>query len=340
MGGCAEFSVKQTGDATLTKSNVTATIVPIGSHETCAGGNGDVQVVVAEATTALGGALDLYFAGEVIRFVAGHARDLEALLSELVPGVEVTKHDHADAPYGVAFAVTFPPAAGRRPARGGRVQAHGRRRDGEPRYPVVNVSTMADARDMAGAFRLSVGGQETGDIRWGATHGKVLAELHARRRRARGDARRGRRRALAPGLPAERHGGLRRGLRGRVDGRRGRRPPAAVERHGRVGQRRGAHAPHHGRDLLPAHQGPAPLRAGQPDAGPRPPQRRGGGRRHGLRALDALRAVGPVPRRRPAPPRAPVRPERGRDAGGGRAGPLPGLHRVDDALAAPRCRAA
>merc|ERR1712147_266103 len=101
----------------------------------------------------------------------------------------------------------------------------------------------------------------------------------------------------------------------------------------RVGPASLSHAPHHGRDLLPAHQGPAPLRAGQPDAGPRPPQRRGGGRRHGLRALDALRAVGPVPRRRPAPPRAPVRPGRGRDAGGGRAGPLPGLHRVDDAPA-------
>ena len=38
---------------------------------------------------------------------------LAARLSEPGPGGEVTTHDHADAPYGVAFAVTFPPAAGR-----------------------------------------------------------------------------------------------------------------------------------------------------------------------------------------------------------------------------------
>ena len=171
MGGCQEFSVKQTGDTPLLKSNVTATIVPIGSHETCAGGNGDVQVVVAEATTALGGTLDIYFGGQSIKGfpVDGHARDLEALLNELVAGVEVSKHAHADAPYGVAFAVTFPPSAGRvdllaagaSTLTGGDATANV--------YPVVNVSTMADERDMAGTFRLSVGDQKTNDIRWDAT---------------------------------------------------------------------------------------------------------------------------------------------------------------------------
>ena len=180
MGGCAEFSVKQTGDATLTKSNVTATIVPIGctrrapaATATCRSSSPRRRRRSAAPSTSTSRARSSGLP------VAGHARDLEALLSELVPGVEVTKHDHADAPYGVAFAVTFPPAAGRvdqlaagaSKLTGGDATANV--------YPVAPVSTMADARDMAGTFRLSVGGQETGDIRWDATHGKVLAELHA-----------------------------------------------------------------------------------------------------------------------------------------------------------------
>ncbi|KAH8073996.1 hypothetical protein JL721_2552 [Aureococcus anophagefferens] len=113
--GCEEFSVVTTGNVPLGKSNVTASIVPMAEHGSCASGNDEVQIVVAEADTALGGSLDLYFNGQVVEGFAvdGSPRDLEAALLALdgVDAVEVTKHVHADQPYGIAHAVTLTAAS-------------------------------------------------------------------------------------------------------------------------------------------------------------------------------------------------------------------------------------
>ena len=181
---------------------------------------------------------------------------------------------------------------------------------------------------MAGTFRLSVGGQEAGDIRWDAAHGKVLAELHALDVVARAAML-----GAADGAP-----------RPRSTCRTARRPtpwpsgrvPAAVApatpRCRTPRTRATAHAPRPGRDLLPAHQGPAPLRAGQPDAGPRPPQRRA---RRVTVWLDALRAAdlfrGDVQLHRVHQYDLNARRRR-------RTCRASGPHRVDDAPP-PRCRA-
>ena len=181
--GCEEFSVVNGGGVPLAKSNVTAAVIPMAEHSACAGGNDEVQIVVAEADTALGGSLDLYFNGQVVSGfpVNGSPRDLEARLMDLegVDAVEVTKHVHSDQPYGVAYAVTFTGQRGRRDLLAAGA-SHLTGNDAAANvYPLVNVSTMALLDDLEGTFVIQVGQEVTAPLRWDATHGKVLHALHA-----------------------------------------------------------------------------------------------------------------------------------------------------------------
>lgn len=181
--GCEEWQPSRTGLQNQTgMKNVTAFTFPMAEHPACDEGYPEVQAIVIEGNSELGGTFDVHLYGSRTNgiSVSASAQEVETMLESLdgVGSIQVTKHNHEDQPYGTAWVVTFDNNLGQ-PDVLTVTSRHLTGNDATANvYPLVNVTTTAILNDLDGDVELLVGDEITVPISWAATRRKVLKALH------------------------------------------------------------------------------------------------------------------------------------------------------------------
>ena len=161
--------------------NHRALVLPLKEKTACSDGVNEVQVIVADAESTLGGSFDLSYSGKIVKSVpiSATSTQMEEFIKsvdDLLP-VEVTRVSHHDKSHGVAWAITFSREQGNVEA----LVIADRLTTGKNAkvnvYPLLNFSTYAKINDIFGEFRIYLGGEVTRPISFRATQGKILDEL-------------------------------------------------------------------------------------------------------------------------------------------------------------------
>jgi len=146
----------------------------------CAEGQLEMQVIIAEADSQLGGTFDLYYAGNVRKSIPilSSADDMKSFIASIIniQVIEVMKAPVRDMKFGVAWVIKFKTsdaiemfAVNDRFTTGKNacVQVH----------PAVNITTLAD-EETVGVYRIHLGGEISSPISFRASQRKVLEQFH------------------------------------------------------------------------------------------------------------------------------------------------------------------
>lgn len=145
----------------------------------CSGGSAEIQAIVAEAEYSLDGYFYVYFGGSrsTPLSVAASAEQVASAISALLPSgsVSVARFHHVDAPrLGLAWTVTFPTEMGNVNTLVIDDQHVTGVHAGVGAYPLLNITTTADAADITGHFIIALDEESTIPLAWDATDGAVL----------------------------------------------------------------------------------------------------------------------------------------------------------------------
>ena len=159
--------------------NHRASVIPIYESRTCANGADEMQLLLAEGDSQLGGTFDLHYADNNAKSVpvtCSNEQMRDYLVSLGIPSqVKVFKLFHDENPFSKAWAISGNLSKDTlsvvdRLTTGKNVQVKV--------YPMVRISTYSFLDDISGHFRIHLGGEVTGLISHDATHGKLKEELN------------------------------------------------------------------------------------------------------------------------------------------------------------------
>ncbi|KAL8005508.1 putative ankyrin repeat and fibronectin type-III domain-containing protein [Plasmopara halstedii] len=147
----------------------------------CFQGQAEVQTIIADASSTIGGTFTLSYMGKMTMPLSfkstGAAEMRDAIDSITAPGsVNVSVSECGN--HGKAWRVTF--AAIRDEDQDAIIVQHSRLTGQSASisvYPTISVFTRAKRKDITGTFRISVSGETTEPIGFTATHMKVVQEL-------------------------------------------------------------------------------------------------------------------------------------------------------------------
>ncbi|CAK4149084.1 unnamed protein product [Aphanomyces euteiches] len=173
-GACAAFA-----PSVPVRSRVTTLLY----EGACSSGNPEVQTLIADADTAIGGTFSLSYGGQTtppLSVTTSSTTDITAAIQSLVPSstsVIVTTNQYNS--FGRAWQITFSPTADPIDViqvndaflTGLNAEMH--------RYPAVEFVSTSQLDSLRGSFSIALGGEMTGSLGCAATMGKVLQALQS-----------------------------------------------------------------------------------------------------------------------------------------------------------------
>lgn len=163
-------------------TNHRASLTPIHETRSCANGSYEVQVILAESESPLGGSFDLHYAGNSVKSIPVSSSSDQIKRYALSVGIpeplQVSKLVPYEKPYGTAWAISFIPSNEARDMIGVVDRFTTGKNVNTKVYPMITISTFSLLDDISGHFRIRMGGEISGKISHLATHRKLLEELY------------------------------------------------------------------------------------------------------------------------------------------------------------------